>query len=79
MYLVYYEVCISISLLFNGYYYIYLEIASFYQMFGIRIFVSIHVTVCDITGQWFFLYNYFTLFDLNDWKTLQIYMHVTLR
>lgn len=28
---------------------IYLEIASFYQMFGIRIFVSI--TVCDITGQ----------------------------
>lgn len=62
----------------NGYYYIYLEIASFYQMFGIRIFVSI--TVCDITGQWpFFLYNYFTLFDLNDWKTLQIYMHVTLR
>lgn len=49
MYLVYYEVCISNSLLFNGYYYIYLEIASFYQMFGIRIFVSI--TVCDITGQ----------------------------
>lgn len=49
MYLVYYEVCISISLFFNGYYYIYLEIASFYQMFEIRIFVSI--TVCDITGQ----------------------------
>lgn len=49
MYLVYYEVCIIISLFFNGNYYIYLEIASFYQMFGIRIFVSI--TVCDITGQ----------------------------
>lgn len=49
MYLVYYEVCISISLLFNGYNYIYLGVASFYQMFGIRIFVSI--TVCDITGQ----------------------------
>lgn len=53
MYLVYYEVCISISLFLNGYYYIYyyiyLEIASFYQMFGIGIFVSI--TVCDITGQ----------------------------
>lgn len=49
MYLVYYEVCIGISLLFNGYYYIYLEIASFYQMFGIGIFVSI--TVSDITGQ----------------------------
>lgn len=44
MYLVYYEVCISISLFFNGYYYIYLEIASFYQYF-------VSITVCGITGQ----------------------------
>lgn len=29
MYLVYYEVCIGISLLFNGYYYIYLEMLVF--------------------------------------------------